>query len=393
MDELPEIDVIIVARNEARHISQCLEALLAQQGVKLRLFVFDHFSKDETFAQVSAIVANNPQVVVRQEAANSVAQLRNKALACGSGEYVAFLDAHTIVCTGWAQLLYQHLQQQDDRVVGVSALLEYSCRDQRVAEYLKHYSGFNEDTFFEYFLSGRFSHYPWLPTGAALFRRFALEEVGGFNESFFELEDAELSWRLVERGYQLGFAPSARALHYEDRSYWHFLRKLFRYGLASRRLHVAFGVTGNQISSHQINERDSWLLCLLLLSYRLACACATLITPSVEKNRKWSEQVISYANTNWSSDRMLNVASHCVYWPSDQAHSRYMLVDRRTGHRSELTGVGAFIWQCVTRGVDRDATVHALEQRYEAETHTLESDVDAFIAALIAEEILNTTST
>jgi GT2 family glycosyltransferase len=48
----------------------------------------------------------------------------------------------------------------------------------------------------------------------ALYRRTMLDEVGGFDESFFAyLEDADLAWRARMAGWRCLYAPGARALH------------------------------------------------------------------------------------------------------------------------------------------------------------------------------------
>lgn len=50
--------------------------------------------------------------------------------------------------------------------------------------------------------------------GAALYRRAMLDELGGFDESFFAyLEDADLAWRARMRGWRCVYAPEAVAHH------------------------------------------------------------------------------------------------------------------------------------------------------------------------------------
>ena len=65
---------------------------------------------------------------------------------------------------------------------------------------------------------------------AGFYRRAALEDAGGFNESLLACEDVELSWRVIARGYRLGYVSDASATHYEGRSWLRFATKGFRYG-------------------------------------------------------------------------------------------------------------------------------------------------------------------
>jgi GT2 family glycosyltransferase len=53
--------------------------------------------------------------------------------------------------------------------------------------------------------------------GAALFRREMLEEVGGFDETFFAfLEDADLAWRARAHGWRALYAPRAVVYHHHS---------------------------------------------------------------------------------------------------------------------------------------------------------------------------------
>ncbi|HTI29789.1 MAG TPA: glycosyltransferase family 2 protein [Methylomirabilota bacterium] len=54
----------------------------------------------------------------------------------------------------------------------------------------------------------------WISGAVALLRPAAIREIGGFDESIFLYgEDTDLCARLLERGWSVGLAPSARAHH------------------------------------------------------------------------------------------------------------------------------------------------------------------------------------
>jgi GT2 family glycosyltransferase len=68
--------------------------------------------------------------------------------------------------------------------------------------------------------------------GAALYRHSALEEVGGFDPTFFAyLEDVDLAWRLRMRGWRSLYAPRAVVLHHHSATLIHQSdEKYFRAG-------------------------------------------------------------------------------------------------------------------------------------------------------------------
>jgi GT2 family glycosyltransferase len=68
---------------------------------------------------------------------------------------------------------------------------------------------------------------------AALYRRTMLDELGGFDETFFAyLEDADLAWRARMRSWDTAYAPAAIVRHRHSRSLGH--RSSEKYFLVGR---------------------------------------------------------------------------------------------------------------------------------------------------------------
>jgi GT2 family glycosyltransferase len=68
--------------------------------------------------------------------------------------------------------------------------------------------------------------------GAAMYRRTMLDEIGGFDESFFAyLEDADVAWRARMRGWRCLYAPGAVVTHHHSATLGHgSTRKYFLVG-------------------------------------------------------------------------------------------------------------------------------------------------------------------
>jgi GT2 family glycosyltransferase len=84
--------------------------------------------------------------------------------------------------------------------------------------------------------------------GAALYRRGMLDEVGGFDGSFFAyLEDADLAWRARMHGWRCLYAPRAIAYHHHSSTLGHASRsKDFLVGRNRVRM-LAKNATGAQL--------------------------------------------------------------------------------------------------------------------------------------------------
>jgi GT2 family glycosyltransferase len=89
--------------------------------------------------------------------------------------------------------------------------------------------------------------------GAALYRRALLDDVGGFDESFFlYLEDVDVAWRARARGWRALYVPEAVAVHRHSAS--------ARHGSPAKHFHVgrnrvrvlAKNATGAQLARHGV---------------------------------------------------------------------------------------------------------------------------------------------
>jgi GT2 family glycosyltransferase len=97
--------------------------------------------------------------------------------------------------------------------------------------------------------------------GAGLFRRRMLEQVGGFDESFFAyLEDADLAWRAQMNSWHCVYAPTAVVMHHHSATLGH--RSSEKYFLVGR----------NRVRMLAKNATRSQLLCrgVRMAAYDLA---------------------------------------------------------------------------------------------------------------------------
>jgi GT2 family glycosyltransferase len=87
--------------------------------------------------------------------------------------------------------------------------------------------------------------------GAALYRRSMLDELGGFDESFFAyLEDVDLAWRARMRGWRAVYAPDAVAYHQHSGTLGHgSAAKLFFVGRNRVRM-LAKNATARHLRRH-----------------------------------------------------------------------------------------------------------------------------------------------
>ncbi len=123
---IPEVSIIIPARNEEASLRACLESLTTQTGVAFDLIVVDDASTDRTraiartFAGVR-VISSDP---LRQDSAGNTWTGKNNAVIAGAkqarAEYLLFTDADTVHLPGsLARALDEAKKEQAD-------LLSYS---------------------------------------------------------------------------------------------------------------------------------------------------------------------------------------------------------------------------------------------------------------------------
>jgi len=138
---------------------------------------------------------------------------------------VVFFDDDTVPDADVLTLLDTALHDAD----GVGAHFVTLRRDSLIADYT-HADGL---------IDHRVVHgeVRWLITGAAAFRRYALEAVGGFDLNFLAAgEDVDLSIRLLKAGYKLKVEPRAVVRHDHRARFGQLLETCFRYGVFSPKL-------------------------------------------------------------------------------------------------------------------------------------------------------------
>jgi GT2 family glycosyltransferase len=216
---LPDVAVVIVNWNGWRDTLECLESLAQLDYPNFRVLVVDNDSSDDS---VIRIREGWPGVEV-------IATGRNLGFSggCNMGirramargvRYIWLLNNDTKVDSHALTAMVQRAEREA-RLGAVGSVLYYMDRPETVQAWgggtVNLWTG----------LSRHFtSQVPerridYLTGASVLLRSKALEEVGLFDEQFFMYwEDADLSFRLRERGWMLAVEPAAKIWHKEGGS-------------------------------------------------------------------------------------------------------------------------------------------------------------------------------
>jgi glycosyltransferase involved in cell wall biosynthesis len=192
---VPELSVVIIARNEEGAIGPCLESVMrATSAFRREVLFVDSASTDRT---VDVALRHHVNVVrFSDNGLLSPAAGRWLGTSLTAGEYLLFVDGDMILVEGWIQEGMHILS--DRQVGGVGGRLFW------VAPGENHSSAKKDDL--------PLGVVPGLG-GMGLYRRRALDECGSFNPFLRGEEERELAYRLARGGYSVVRMDSPMAYH------------------------------------------------------------------------------------------------------------------------------------------------------------------------------------
>lgn len=205
-NDAPSVAVVIPVRDGEGEVAACLDAVgEATRGFdgSCEVVVVDNGSTDR-----SAEIASGFPVRVVSEPRPGVSNARNRGIAESSAPIVCFLD---VDCEVEPQWLRKMVEAFDDTSVGcVGGGLGHgpllTGPQRQAARILGRWQDF-----------GVVSDPPYVVTANAAFRRWILEEIGGFDPRMIRAQDVEISLRynrVAEReDLEMRYVPSALARH------------------------------------------------------------------------------------------------------------------------------------------------------------------------------------
>src|SRR5262249_39739424 len=99
---MSSVDVVIPCYNYARYLPRCVDSVVSQPGVDVRVLVIDDASSDDTPEVGARLAAQDSRVSFRRHEANKghIATYNEGLLGWSTGDYVVLLSADDLLFEG-----------------------------------------------------------------------------------------------------------------------------------------------------------------------------------------------------------------------------------------------------------------------------------------------------
>ncbi|MEH2171311.1 glycosyltransferase [Nostoc sp.] len=221
LPEYPKVSVIVCAYNAERTMDSCLASLKELNYPNYEVIVVNDGSSDRTLE----ITQHYDYVRLINQENKGLSVARNVGMAAATGEIVAYTDSDCMADPDWLTYLVAkflssglgavggpNLSPPEDSLVPACVAVSpgvptHILLSDEVAE---HIAGCN-----------------------MAFRREVLQEINGFNPIFRTAgDDVDICWRLQDRGYTIGFSPTAIVWHFRRNTVAAYLKQQQGYGKA-----------------------------------------------------------------------------------------------------------------------------------------------------------------
>ncbi|MFJ2032329.1 glycosyltransferase family 2 protein [Streptosporangium sp. NPDC087985] len=223
----PPISIVIPVLNEERHLREAVRQVLSQQyegPIEVVLAIGP--SQDRTQEVADAIAAEDPRVTVVPNPTGRTPNALNAAIGASRNEIIARVDGHAMLPEDYLRVAVETLEETGaDNVGGIMAAEGVTPFEKAVACAMTSKIGVGGARFHTGGTAG-----PADTVYLGVFRRAALERVGGYDEHFQRAQDWEMNHRIRETGGLVWFQPRMRVSYRPRPTVKALAKQYFHYG-------------------------------------------------------------------------------------------------------------------------------------------------------------------
>jgi succinoglycan biosynthesis protein ExoA len=210
----PPVSVVMPILDEEKHLAEAVGRILEQEYAgEMEVVIALGPCSDGTERIAEDLAAADKRIVIVPNPTGKTPAGLNLAIRTARYDVIARVDGHGVLTPGYIRRSVELLDETGaDNVGGVMAAEGQRPFSQAVACAYRSRLGMGASTFHQGGNAG-----PADTVYLGVFRRSALERVGGFDESLYRAQDWELNYRLRKTGGLIWFSPEL-SVTYRPRS-------------------------------------------------------------------------------------------------------------------------------------------------------------------------------
>jgi len=207
---VPAVSLVMPVRNEERHLAEAVRAVLGQDYPgDLELVLAVGPSHDRTQEISKRIAAGDSRVTVVPNPSGRIPSAVNAAIKASRYAVVARVDGHCVLPPGYLRAAVRALEETGaDNVGGIMAAAGVTPFEQAVAWAMTSPAGVGASRWHTGGEPG-----PADTVYLGVYRRAAIEQVGGYDEAYLRAEDWEMNHRIRLAGGLIWFLPDLRVTY------------------------------------------------------------------------------------------------------------------------------------------------------------------------------------
>ncbi len=224
----PLVSIVLPCRNEAGHIEECLQSILAQETPKggLEIIAADGMSTDGTRQYLERAASLRPQLRVINNPGRIVSTGLNAAIQAARGEIIVRMDAHTTYAPDYVQQCLAVMQETGADNVGGPMRTRADTFREKAIRAVFHSA---------WAVGGARSHQPdyegYVDTVIyGCWKKSVFDRVGLFDEELVRNQDDEHNLRLTRAGGKIYQSPRIRSWYHVRGSLTALFRQHMQYG-------------------------------------------------------------------------------------------------------------------------------------------------------------------
>lgn len=225
---LPSITVVMPVLNEEAHLEASVQSILAQSyPSEIELIIALGPSSDDTNKIAKALAKKDKRIKLLDNPRALTTVGLNAAVKIAKHEYIVRIDAHSEPEPNYFQDGIRILLEQDaDEVGGIMQAKGHSAFQKAVAYAYTSRWGIGAAN---YHIGGQAGEAESAYLG--IFKKSALERVGGYDESIIRGEDWDLAQRIKRTGGKVWFSPQLKVTYWPRGRFSRLVKQFYSTGV------------------------------------------------------------------------------------------------------------------------------------------------------------------